>query len=515
VIAYKFTGAEMRTREAVLSDMPVLRDYQQRAVDEARNVVASGFKKIILALPTGAGKSWIMAEIIRLSISKGCRVLWLVHRRNLVAQMRETLLKFGIDAGVIMAGVDSEMHKKVQVGTYQTYSRRIKLENSRFFVDAQVVLIDECHRSLGKVYMETLEMYHDRVIIGCTATPMRSDGKPLGNIYEKIVDVIGVKELVEAGHLATPRYYAPSTVDTSGVKIVRGDYDIKGIEARTNTKKITGDIVDNWLRAADGRPTIVFCLTVKHSISVCEEFLRVGISAAHLDARSSDDERDLVFRKMQSGELTVLCNVALYQEGMDCPNISCVVMARPTKSLGLYRQACGRGLRVSSMYPDCKIFDHVGCIEDHGYLTDVVEWTLEGNEKAYREVEKKEKEKRPTKCSACHLVFEGSKVCPDCGSPVTSFGRKVEVQEGTLEEISGKKGMTKADKRRWYGMCLAYQLQKGYRHGWAAHKYRERTGVWPRNVSDVSPIEPDDAFINFIIHLNIKKAKSKDRGRRI
>lgn len=486
-----------------------LRYYQQDAVDRVRQEIINGYKNVLMVSPTGSGKSAILSEIIKLATEKGSKVLFLVHRRNLVIQMCETLEKFGVDAGIIMAGIESDTCKAVQVGTYQTYGRRIQLEDSKFFIDADILVVDECHRSISKGFMEIMDLYKDKIIIGTTATPMRGDGRPLGKLYETIVDVVGVQELTDKGFLAPARYF-DAPVDVKGIKVARGDYDTKELEKRTNTKKLVGDVVQNWLKTAQNRPTIVFCVSVKHSVSVCSEFVSHGVSAIHLDARSSDEEREEAFRKMESGEATVLCNVALYQEGMDCPGISCVVMARPTKSLGLYRQCCGRGLRISEEYNDCIIMDHAGVIQEHGLLTDDVSWTLEGKDKAYEEPKKKEKEKKTVKCIACAEVFEGTDTCPECGSKVETFGVKVETEEAELKEISGHKKATTVEKRRYLGMLKFWVHSKGYSAKMITAKYKTRYECWiHHSLKDTAPIEPDQAFLNLMKHDQIAYAKRK------
>ena len=492
--------------------MKILRPYQQSAVDKIRESIASGNKRVVFVSPTGSGKSLVYAEIIRLCLERGNKCLFLVHRRNLVTQMIETLSEHGIsDVGIIMAGHQSNTGAMVQVATIQTLSRRLDLDDldfNRFFFPAAVVLCDEAHTTVSKRYQDVLKLYKDKIIIGCTATPLRSDGKGLGEVFDSLVDVIGVQELTEAGFLAHARYFVPTQPDLENIKISRGDYEIGELGKRMNQPKLVGDIVDNWLRIAPDRKTIVFCVNVKHAISVAEAFRKQKVTAIHLSAKSSDDERDQAFRDMDNGLLQVICNVALYVEGMDCPDINCVVMARPTKSLGLYRQACGRGLRPSGT--DTIIIDHGGVVEGHGPLNDDIEWSLDGKEKAWKKKKKKESEKRPMKCSVCSLVFEGKDTCPDCGSPVQSFGKPIEVIDAELEEFGPKRKATMADKRRFFGQLKSMQRQKNYKDGWSANQYRERFGVWPRSMDSVMPIQPDDAFIRWMRHKQIKFAKSRE-----
>jgi hypothetical protein len=185
-------------------------------------------------------------------------------------------------------------------------------------------------------------------------------------------------------------------------------------------------------------------------------------------------------------------------------------MARPTKSFGLYKQCCGRGLRPANGKIDCLIVDHSGVIEEHGFLDDPVCWTLDGREKAYKKNEKKEKEKKPVKCSVCNLVFEGSNKCPDCGSPVNSFGKKVDTIDAELKEINGKKA-TMMDKMRYLGMLKYWVRMKEYNPKMINAKYRNRFGCWPHHtIKYVEPIEPDEAFLNLMRHDMIRYAKRRE-----
>ena len=497
-------------------EKPKLRPYQERAISQLRDCVSNGLKKIIMALPTGGGKSVIFAKIIENAIEKDKTILWLVHRRNLVYQMKGVLSQFGIDCGLIMAGNESDTKLPVQLCTIQTLHRRLQLADpfsNRFFIDADLVLIDEGHRSLSKTYMDIIELYREKIIIACTATPMRADGMGMGKVYEAIVDVAGVQELVDDKFLSPARYFAAKAPNLKDVKIARGDYVVKELEKKVNKTKLNGDIVENWLKFGENRQTIVFCVNVKHSIAICEEFIKHGVVAEHLDARSSDEARDDVFQRVEDGDTKVICNVGLYQEGLDVPNVSCVVMAPPTKSMGLYRQCLGRGLRVAPGKQDVFIFDHGGTIEEHGFLEDEIEWTLYGKDVAWKKKKKAKSDPKPAKCRVCGEIFVGLKTCPRCGTDLKKFGKKIETVDAELVELKGAKkrnrDYTWDDKRKLMGALKWHVKKKGYRNGWAAHSYKDFFGVWPndKRVKEVSPIEPTGTIKNLLTHILIKKAK--------
>jgi DNA repair protein RadD len=492
--------------------MAELRSYQKNAIDKLRETLQGGKRKPVMVLSTGGGKSITFGQIIANAVEKGKIVLWIVHRRNLVTQMRDVLIKeFGITPGVIMAGFESDIENPVQLVSIQTYSRRILL-GEKWNIPADIVLIDEAHRSVAKQYQNVIENYKDKIIIGCTATPIRADGRGLGEIYDSIVEIADVKMLTEQGYLAPVKYYVPVDIDLVGMRLAGGDYITKDLEGRMINTKLIGDVVQNWLKLAEGKKTIVYAVSVKHSIALRDEFIKYGVKAYHLDAKSPDEERDEVFNKMQSGEIDVICNVALYQEGLDVPNVEVIVMARPTKSLGLWRQCAGRGLRPSPGKDHCKILDHGNVIEDNGLLDWEIEWSLDGKQKAWK-IKSGTKEKQACKCRVCHEIFEGKKECPVCGTPLKAFGKKIMTVEAELAEIEGKEKFDMVYKRRWWGMFLYYANTKGYKYGWAWHKYKEKFKVEPSNQfkNYTEPIEPDAEFLNHIKYLNIKWAKSKNK----
>jgi len=489
-----------------------LRDYQRRAVEGVRDAIRRGARSVVMVSPTGSGKSVIFGQIIRQAVDKRSIVLWLVHRRNLVIQMRDTLRQFDIEPGIIMAGIESDTDAQVQLGTIQTYARRLKLDEldrNRFFIDADLLMIDEAHRAVSRTTKKIVQLYKDKILVGCTATPVRADGNGLGQVFDALVDVVGVRQLTEEGHLAPAKYFVPAAPDLEKIKIVRGDYDSKELGRRQNQPKLVGDVVDNWLRIAGDLPTIVFAVNVKHSIALRDKFRRRGINAEHLDAKSPDDEREFVFAEVERGQVRVVTNVAVYQEGLDVPGISCVVMARPTKSLGLYRQCCGRGLRPG-FGKSCIIIDHGGVVEEHGFLDDDVTWSLSDREKAWK-ARTKSKIKKPVQCRVCKAVFSGANKCPECGSPVKTFGKPVAAVDADLVEVGGKAKATMAEKRRWYGMLEYRRREKGYQRGWTAHKYVARYGVWPKGMGSVLPIQPDTAFESYMKHLLIKYVKGKKK----
>jgi superfamily II DNA or RNA helicase len=475
--------------------------------------MARGNRRVLLHAPTGAGKTATSSEIALRATRLGKRVLFLANRRELIHQAEKTLSSFGIECGIIMAGVVPKHDAQVQIASMQTYIRRMNLEKlmfNRWWHNADLIIVDEAHGSISPSFQKILDEYDDKYILGLTATPCRGDGRGLGEYYDDIVSTIGISDLINQGFLVTPRYFAASAPNLDGIKTVSGDYKKKELGERVNDPKLIGDIYTNWSIICPDRPTIIFATNVKHSLSILEAFSRNGIEIAHINAKTPKEERDTTLERLKSGHLQVITNVGILCEGFDFPKASCIAIARPTKSLGLYVQMGGRGLRTADGKSDCIILDFARCIENHGLLEWDREWSLDGKKKAWGVSRKNKVEKKKTlKCSGCNAVFESGSRCPDCGTELHSFGKSPEVLEGELEEV--KKGKpTVTEKRIYLGMLKFWVNDKGHNPKMVIAKYIDRYGVWPhRSIADVSPIQPDQAFINRMKYEQIAYSKRR------
>jgi len=490
-----------------------LRKYQVDVLEELRGLLRDGQKRVILHAPTGAGKTVIAAEIIRLAKEKEKKVLFLANRRELIFQAVNTLEESGVSCGIIMAGERPDFGKDVQICSMQTYVRRLDLDElayNEWFQDADIVIVDECTTAISPSYTKILNAYQDTVSIGLTATPCRGDGRGLGEYYEGIATSISVQALINQEFLVPVRYFAPSKPDLEKVKMVAGDYDKKELGKRM--QPLLGDIFLNWAKLAGGLQTIIFAVNVKHSIDLCDEFQKNGVSAVHVDARTPKDERMEALNSLKSGGIQLVSNVGILTEGFDYPEAGCIVLARPTKSLGLYLQMAGRGLRPAKGKKEVLLLDHGGCIEEHGFVEWDREWTLDGKKRAWSKPSEKQTEK-VVKCRACHLVFEGSNKCPQCGTEVRSFGKKIKTIEAELREIDAKKKkVTTIDKRVYLGMLKYWVREKGYNPKMVIAKYKTKFDCWPHHsIADVAPIEPDKEFLNLMKYDIIKWRKEKEK----
>lgn len=490
-----------------------LRPYQQKTIQSLRESVAGGAKSTCLQVPTGGGKTIIAGGIIASALDRGRRVLFLVHRRELAHQTSEKLAEFGIDHGILMSGHASELHKPVQIASIQTLGSRLRGE---FFQppQAHLVIVDEAHRSASPQYRNIIENhYPDSVIMGLTATPCRSDGTGLGVVFDDLVQGPTVTELTSMGYLVPVRYFAPASPDLDGVEVRGGDYVETQLADTMDKSTLVGDIVSNWHRLASDRQTVVFASSVAHSRHLAEQFRATGVKAEHIDGETFKEERDDIIRRVKRGDVQVLCNCLVTTEGWDAPEVSCAVLARPTKSLGLYLQMSGRVLRPAPGKEDALIIDHSGAVHEHGFVDDPQEWTLSSKESAKDKKQEREK-KEPTRitCDSCGYVYQGKPVCPNCGWAPPKRTEAPEVKDEDLVEVGEKKRKwSKQEKQKWYSMLISYARSKGYKEGWAAHKYREKVGAWPKGLTR-QPLEPDGEVLGWIKHIQIRDAKRKEKS---
>lgn len=499
--------------------------FQKDVLDECRAAITKGYRSILLVAPTGAGKTVMGSSIIHAAEKKGNSSLFTAHRRELIHQCAKKLWSFGVEHGVIMAGVPMSKWDGVQIASIDTLRARYmnpkKEINFMMLPKVAILMIDEAHRSYAPTYERLIEHYkrEGTIIIGLTATPIRGDGKGLGNLYDYMVLAPTIKELIDMGFLVQPKYFAPTIPDLTGVKVRRGDYVEGELNEIMDQREAVGDIVSNWLRISPERKTIVFASGVRHSMHIAEQFVANGIRAEHIDGTTDTEEREAILDRLRSGETQVISNCMVLTEGFDCPDLSCCVLARPTKNLGLFIQMGGRVLRIHPDKEDAIIIDHSGNLYEHGFLEGDHGWRLSVTEacKPKEERQRELDEKKPITCTECSHVYTGQLVCPRCGHIPEKRGKYVETRHADLIEIRAKKredALKKAEKNRewtheekqyWYSMFLSYAKSKGHKQGSVAHKYKAKFGVWPQNMKKIE-VEPDREAMAFIQHLNIKNA---------
>jgi DNA repair protein RadD len=359
-----------------------LRPYQVEVIDRIERTIAAGTRRLICVSPTGSGKTIIAGEIIRKAVAAGQRVLVLSHRIEIIKQTSQKLYDIGVDHGIIQAGFAGKPDEAVQVASVNTLWVRAVRMSKIELPPADLFIIDECHHSPAKTYKKIIEKYPDAVLIGLTATPCRGDGRGLGGIFDRLIECPQVPELIEQKFLMPTIVYAPAAPDLAGVETQNGDYVQRQLETACDRDDLVGDIVTHWHKYAERRRTVCFATGVRHSLHIASEFEKAGVRAAHIDAITPKPERDAILTRLAAGELDVVTNAMVLTEGWDAPAVSCCILARPTRKMGLYRQMVGRVLRPAADKPNAIVIDHSGATHRHGFVEDRVTWTLAPDRRA-------------------------------------------------------------------------------------------------------------------------------------
>ncbi len=486
-----------------------LRDYQQLALENIRNSFRNGNKKVLLVSPTGSGKTVIASAMIQQATEKLKKCLFVAHRRELVMQCSNKLHDFEVNHALLMAG-KSGGYARTTIASVQTFNAR---KDNEYFMkpDADLIILDEAHRSVSKSFRDLVAEYPNAYVIGLTATPCRSDGKGLASMYDDLIECGSIRKLTDQGHLVPTRIVAPTMPDLEGIRIIGGDYEKGSLSERMNKPKLVGDLVTHWLKFAEGRPTVVFCTSIAHSRYVAQIFRRNGIAAGHVDGDMPEIEREQVLNDLHTGEIKVLANCQVLTEGWDEPKVSCVILARPTKSYAMYLQMVGRSLRPFEGKKDTLVIDHSGCVYEHGFPEDTPEWILtDGKVVDPKKKEPQPIEKQPFTCIKCQAVykpFKGAIECPECGFAPTAQEKMVLIKQGRLVELPKEK-VTTNDKQNFYAQLVFHAKQKGYKEGWASWTFKEKFGHFP-HTKRVHPMPMGEEVKGFLQHLRIKKAKSQ------
>jgi DNA repair protein RadD len=486
-----------------------LRPHQAVSLDGLWNSLATGHRRPILQLPTGAGKTVIAAHVVTRALEKRNRVAFCVPSVGLVDQTFERFVENGIDPNAM--GVMQGNHPwrrpsaPIQIATAQTLTRRS-------LPDSGLVIIDEAHIRF-KVYDRWMEEHPERFFVGLTATPW---AKGLGQKFDDLVKPTTMRDLIKLGYLSDYRVFAPSHPDLSGVKTIAGDYHEGQLAERMDKPELVADIVNTWLARGENQPTLCFATGRAHAQSLFERFTAAGVSSAYVDANTPREEREKIGERLATGEVKVVCNIGCLTTGIDW-DVRCLILARPTKSESLFVQIIGRALRTAEDKQFATILDHSDTHLRLGMVSDIDHDELcSGKPDAKSARNKRDNTKLPVECVQCTaLIPVGMRECPSCGfEPKQPI---IQEADGDLQELgnrSGEKHKSVRDlvaamgKRKVYGQLRHIQLERGRQSGWTAHTYRDIFGVWPRGMDHSPVLPPDPKLIAYVRHKDIRFAKS-------
>lgn len=448
-----------------------LYEDQQEFVAKLREALKGGIKSVLGVASPAFGKTVIAAHITTSARQRDpdASVWFLVHRKNLLRQTSKSFWQAKIEHGLITSG-KMRTTLPIQVGTIGTvHSRLASLKPPK------ILFIDEAHLSKGNMFQTVISWARDAgaIIIGLTGTPVRLDGKSLGDLYELIIEAKSTKWLIEQGRLSEYiAYTTPVNPDLSAVKTMAGDYSVADLASVMDKPTIVGDAVSHWLKYAKGKRTVVYCCNVAHSKHTAEAFNDAGIPAAHVDASTTEAELKEICEALADRRVLVLVNCELVIEGFDLSaqvgrdvTLECCILLRPTQSVARYLQMVFRALRRKE-YP-AVILDHAGCILKHGLPCEKREWSLMGKVKGKRKTSELP-DVNVQQCKKCYAVFlPGSDNCPYCGALLEKKVRKIQEADGELEKIDIEMVRKQARKEQGSARTLRDLVALGMRRGMA------------------------------------------------
>ena len=458
---------------------PAPRPFQLSAHEALRQGFRDGHKRQLIMAPTGAGKTYLGLRICNEAMQKGKKAVFLCDRTTLINQTSQVAEDYGLkDHGIIQANHWRRMPDELlQIASAQTIAKR------EYWPQLDVLVVDEAHTQY-KVWTD-YAMESGAAIIGLSATPF-SNG--LGKIFTNLINATTMHDLTESGVLVPMRIFSCTKPDMTGAATAGGEWTDKAAEERE--MGIVGDVVQEWIKFAENRKTIIFGSTIKHCEELCRQFITQGVMAAVFTSETTAKERaDLLseYRKEDS-YLRVLISVEALAKGFDVPDVGCVCDARPLrKSLSTAIQMWGRGLRSYPNKKDCYLLDFSGNIirfaED---FTDVFFNGLEkldDGEKLDKKI-RKDEETEMKGCPKCgYKPFH--KRCMGCGyeRPAKAMEEAVpgEMQEIFIGEGKNKKKLADNAEHLWHQLVryAREHSQPASQQGRAYHLYKKITGRDP------------------------------------
>lgn len=366
----------------------ILREYQTELIFKIYQSWERGNRKVMAQLPTGGGKTIVISAIVQNALKSNQKCLVLAHREELINQAVDKIEAITNEpVGVIKSGKKARYDRDVQVGSVQSMARR--LDSCPEF---DLIIIDEAHHSTSTSYTNILNYYPNARVLGVTATPIRLDGKGFRGVFDDLICGVSVTELIGLGNLSPYHYYAAArSMAVEGLSKRGGDYKAEAIADANPIELVGNQVVESYQKHLSGKQAIVFAVNCEQSDGIAQYLRAAGISAHHLDGMTPTAERTSAMELFRRGEIRVLTNCALFDEGLDIPQLDGAILARPTASLSRYLQMVGRALRPHADKNQAVIIDIAGNYSRHGMPDDIRSWSLDGIEKKQKERKKYER----------------------------------------------------------------------------------------------------------------------------
>jgi superfamily II DNA or RNA helicase len=413
------------------------------------------------------------------------RVLVLATRTRLVRQIHERLEAFDMRHGVIAAPLPHlrNYSARIQVASVDTLNRRALVSEKIPLPSADVVIFDEAHLATAETRLRLLESYPNALRIGFTATPARKSGKSLGAAFDCLILGPSIRDLTAAGVLVPTRIFNTPIVSTNELRSIPKDTDsdfkTAPLGELLSRPKLVGDVVANWLRIANGKRTLLFAVNKAHGAALLDSFRQQGIAAEMLTDADDEETREEIIGRLESGATSIVINCFLLAYGVDVPSVECIILARPTRSLTMYLQMVGRGLRASPGKTACVVIDHGHVVEHLGLPQSDFAWSLDPDTNVNAAAIQTGTRATATEalrtcreCDAIWLTSEQGHSCPSCGWVPLPRSKPVAFEEAELAEIADDPDQLTPNDARVIGF---------YREacGWYSRKWPDRWQATP------------------------------------
>lgn len=370
----------------IVNDDSSLRPYQVNSKKQIYEAWLS-VRSVLFQMPTGTGKTRLFSSIIKdvrsVSVQKTIipqpRILVLAHRTELIEQISNTITnKYQITCGIIKSGILENMEALVQIASVQSLTRRL----SRWAaVPFGIIIIDEAHHALAKTYLKICSAFPNAKMLGVTATPCRLNGESFRKIFDKLIVSQPVQKFIDMGYLSKFQYYSikPHTslqyeLDNIRFFGTNGDYAERELMEICDKTQVRAQLIKSYNTYAKGKKGIVYTINKAHNMHVAKQYEDIGVSVATIDSDTPAEKRRQIVYDFRNGKYDIICNVNIFSEGFDCPDIEFIQLARPTLSLALYLQQVGRALRISDNKDYALILDNVGSYNKFGLPNKPLDW---------------------------------------------------------------------------------------------------------------------------------------------
>lgn len=415
------------------------RDYQLDMLLDLVEAIDAGYRRILLQLPTGGGKTKLATALL----ASATRAQFIVHRKELIDQTSRAFTEAGVPHSFVAANRPFDPDAAVLIAGIVTLAARLGV-----VLPPHIVIWDEAHHLNAATWAEVMAAYPDAIHIGLTATPQRLDGQGLGEHFETMILGPSVRWLIDNAYLSEFDYYGPPP-------------------AAEDDAALLGDVVDHYLEHARGKPAIIFATNREHGKTLTAEFVARGVRAIFVDGTMTDRQRDRADKLFRSGEAEVFVNVNIAGEGYDVPNVAYCGIARRTQSLSWFLQMVGRALRpvyesgfdlshlegrqdaiIWGSKPRAIICDHGNNWFLHGMPDDERAWTLDGRLKGSGAG--CNADAMPIhQCMNCYMITPSVvRVCPGCATEFPTQTRNIRIKAGTLTKIDRELARQQKDEAR-------------------------------------------------------------------